>query len=133
LAISVDSIFVHKIWNEEELSKLVEGGAPFPLVSDFGGRIGKLYGVYDEEYGINLRGSFIIDPDGILRGMEILSSTVGRNIVETIRQIHAFRIVRESQGKDVCPAGWEPGDPTLKPSQDLVGKVWKVWRPKIED
>ena len=60
LAISVDSKFSHKIWQETELSKMVSGGVPYPILSDPGGKIGTLYGVYDEEAGVNVRGRFII-------------------------------------------------------------------------
>ena len=63
LAISTNSHFSHKIWQEIELSKMVEGGVPFPLLADMGGRVGTLYGVYDEESGVDIRGRFIIDPD----------------------------------------------------------------------
>ena len=64
LSVSVDSHFVHKMWNDHELSKMVEGGVPFPMVSDQAGNVGRAYGVWDEAQGIELRGRFIIDPDG---------------------------------------------------------------------
>ena len=99
------------------------------MLSDPGGKIGRLYGVYDENLGLNIRGRFIIDPDGVIQAMEILAPPVGRNVKELIRQIQAFQHVRQSQGTEACPAGWEPGKPTLKPGPDLVGKVWKVWKP----
>ena len=63
---STDSRFTHKIWQEEELSKMVPGGVPFPMLSDPGGEIGKVYGVYDEGAGVDIRGRFLIDPDGII-------------------------------------------------------------------
>jgi len=130
LAISVDSKFSHKIWQEEELSKMVDGGVPFPMLSDAGGRIGKLYGVYDEENGVNIRGRFLIDPDGVIQAMEVMTPPVGRNFAELIRQIKAYQHVIKTG--EVCPAGWQPGKTTLKPSPDLVGKVWKVWKPDAE-
>ncbi len=129
LSVSVDSSFVHKVWEEAELSKMVDGGIPFPMVSDGGGKLGKVYGVYDEAAGVNIRGRFLIDPDGVIQAMEVMTPPVGRNIKETIRQIQAFQHVRESGGKEVCPAEWEPGKPTLKPGPDLVGQVWKEWKP----
>jgi len=92
LSISTDSRFVHKIWQAEELSKMLKGGVPYPMLSDGGGKIGTVYGVYDEAAGVDIRGRFIIDPDFVIRGME-------------------------------------PGDPTLVPGPDLVGKVWEVWKP----
>ena len=128
LSMSTDSRFTHKIWNETELSKMVEGGIPFPMLSDPGGRIGTVYGVYEEAAGVNIRGRFIIDPDGVVQAMEVLTPSVGRNVSETIRQLKAFQHVRATG--EATPSGWEPGKPTLKPGPDLVGKVWKVWKPE---
>lgn len=127
LAASVDSHFVHKIWQEEELSKMVKGGVPFPMISDAAGKIGSVYGVYDEAAGVNVRGRFIIDPDGVIQAVEILAPPVGRNVSELIRQIQAFQLIRKTKGAEATPSGWQPGRPTLKPGPDLVGKVWEVW------
>jgi len=127
-SMSVDSVFSHKIWQEEELSKMIEGGVPYPMLSDAGGNVGKLYGVYDEDAGVNIRGRFIIDPDGNILAMEVLTPPVGRNVAELIRQIQAYQHVRETG--EVMPSGWQPGKPTLKPGPDLAGKVWKVWKPE---
>ena len=127
---STDSRFTHKMWNEFELSKMVEGGIPFPMLSDQGGRIGTVYGVYDEAAGVDIRGRFIIDPDGIIQGMEVLTPTVGRNISETIRQVKAFQHVRTTG--EVTPSGWQPGKKTLTPGPDLAGRVWEVWQPDME-
>jgi len=127
LAMSTDSRFSHKIWQEEELSKMVEGGVPFPLLSDQTGEIGKMYGVYDEAAGVDIRGRFLIDPDGIVQAMEVVTPPVGRNVSELLRQVQAFQLVRETKGAEATPSGWQPGKPTLKVGPDLVGKVWKVW------
>jgi alkyl hydroperoxide reductase subunit AhpC len=127
LLASVDSHFVHKIWQEEEISKMVKGGVPFPMISDAAGKIGSVYGVYDEAAGVNVRGRFIIDPDGVIQAIEILAPPVGRNVSELIRQIQAFQLVRKTKGGEATPSGWQPGRPTLKPGPDLVGKVWEVW------
>jgi peroxiredoxin (alkyl hydroperoxide reductase subunit C) len=124
---SVDSVFVHKIWNENEISKMVEGGVPYPMMSDAGGKVGKMYGIYDEDGGVETRGRFIIDPDGNVQGFEVLTPPVGRNVSETLRQIQAFQLVRMSKGAEATPSGWKPGKLTLKPGPDLVGKVWEVW------
>jgi len=129
LSISVDSTFCHKVWQETELSKMVEGGVPFPMLSDPGGKIGTLYSVYDEEAGINVRGRFIIDPDGVIQAMEVLTPPVGRNVAELLRQVKAFQHVRATG--EVTPSGWQPGKPALKPGPDLVGKVWTVWKPDM--
>ena len=124
---STDSRFVHKIWQEEELGKMVPGGVPFPMLSDAGGRIGALYGVYEEAAGVDIRGRFIIDPEFMIRAAEILTPEVGRNPAEMLRQIKAFQHVVATG--EVTPSGWQPGDVTLKPGPDLVGKVWTVWKP----
>lgn len=127
LAMSADSRFVHKIWQEQELSKMVSGGVPFPMLTDAGGKIGAIYGVYDEAAGVDIRGRFIIDPDFVIRAMEVLTPEVGRNPDELIRQIKAFQHVRATG--EVTPSGWQPGQTTLKPGPALVGKVWEVWKP----
>jgi len=124
---SVDSVFVHKMWNDNELSKMVKGGVPYPMMSDAGGKVGTIYGIYDEVGGVETRGRFIIDPDGNLQGYEVLTPPVGRNVNETLRQIQAFQLVRNSKGSEATPSGWKPGKMTLKPGPELVGKVWEVW------
>lgn len=128
LSVSVDSQFVHKIWNDNELSKMVGADIPFPMLSDQDGTIGKLYGIYDEDSGVETRGRFIIDPDGVVQGFEVLTPPVGRNVSETVRQIKAFQLVRETGGAEVTPSGWQPGKKTLKPGVNLVGKVWQEWK-----
>jgi alkyl hydroperoxide reductase subunit AhpC len=129
LAMSTDSHFTHKIWQEEELSKMVEGGFPFPMLSDAGGKIGSVYGVYEENAGVDIRGRFLIDPDGVIQAMEVMTPPVGRSVNELIRQVQAFQHVRKTGGKEVTPAGWTPGAKTLTVGPDLVGKVWKEWKP----
>ena len=130
IAISTDSRFVHKIWQEEELSKMIPGGVHFPMLSDGGGRIGSVYGVYEEAAGVDIRGRFLIDPDGVILAMEVLTPEVGRSVGELIRQIKAFQHVKATG--EVTPSGWQPGKPTLTPGPDLVGKVWQVWKPAME-
>jgi alkyl hydroperoxide reductase subunit AhpC len=129
LSMSTDSRFTHKIWQAEELSKMVEGGVPYPMLSDAGGKIGALYGVYDEAAGVDIRGRFLIDPDGVIQAMEVMTPPVGRNVNELIRQVQAFQLVRETKGAEAAPSGWRPGKPTLKVGPNLVGKVWEVWKP----
>jgi peroxiredoxin (alkyl hydroperoxide reductase subunit C) len=118
------------MWNDHELSKMVDGGIPYPMLSDAGGKIGTIYGVYDENAGVETRGRFIIDPDGNIQGFEVLTPPVGRNVNESIRQIQAFQLVREKNGTEATPSGWRPGKATLKPGVDLVGNVWKEWQTK---
>lgn len=121
-------MFVHKMWVEDELSKMVTAKTiPFPMLSDGGGNVGKMYGIYDEGAGVDVRGRFLIDPDGIVQGFEVLSPPVGRNVLETLRQIQAYQLVRESKGTQATPSGWKPGKQVLNPGPGLVGKVWEVW------
>jgi alkyl hydroperoxide reductase subunit AhpC len=122
LSMSTDSRFTHKIWQAEELSKMVEGGVPYPMLSDAGGKIGEMYGVYDSAAGVD-----IIDPDGVIQAIEMLTPPVGRNVQELLRQVQAFQLVRETKGAEATPSGWQPGKPTLKVGPDLVGKVYEVW------
>ena len=129
LAISTDSRFSHKIWQEEELAKMVPNGVPYPMLSDGGGRVGAIYGVYDEDAGVDIRGRFIIDPDFVIRAMEVLTPEVGRNVQELIRQVKAFQHVRETG--EVTPYGWQPGKPTLTTGPKLVGKVRESWKPEM--
>jgi len=128
-AASTDSRFVHKIWQEEELSKMVPGGVPFPMIADAGGQIGQVYGVFEPAAGVDIRGRFLIDPDFVIRAMEVLTPEVGRNVSELIRQVKAFQHVRATG--EVTPSGWEPGKPTLKPGPDLAGNVWREWKPEM--
>lgn len=108
---------------------MVQGGVKFPMLSDVGGKVGSLYGVYDEDAGVDIRGRFIIDPDGVIQAMEVLTPPVGRNVMELIRQVKAFQHVRATG--EVTPSGWQPGSLTLKPGPELVGKVWEVWKPGL--
>jgi alkyl hydroperoxide reductase subunit AhpC len=127
LSVSTDSRFVHKMWQEYELEKMVDGGVPFPMLTDGGGKIGTVYGVYDEAAGVDIRGRFIIDPDFKIQAMEVLTAEVGRNPDELLRQVKAYQHVRETG--EVTPSGWQPGDTTLTPGPALVGRVWEVWKP----
>ena len=97
------------------------------MLSDAGGKIGTIYGVYDEAAGVNIRGRFIIDPNFVIRAMEVLTAEVGRNPDELVRQLKAYQHVTATG--EVTPSGWQPGQKTLSPGPNLVGKVWTVWKP----
>lgn len=125
---STDSMFVHMAWVDAEISKMVEGGVPYRMLSDGGGKVGSLYGVFDEEISVDLRGTFLIDPDGVIQGFEVLNAPVGRSVPDILRQIQAFQLVRESGGAEATPCGWSPGKAVLKPGEDLVGNVWQEWK-----
>ena len=106
---------------------MIDGGVPYPMLSDAGGAIGAVYGVFDSAAGVDTRGRFLIDPDFVIRAMEVLTPEVGRNPEELLRQIKAFQHVRATG--EVTPSGWVPGETTLVPGPELVGQVWKQWKP----
>ena len=119
LSVSTDTVFTHKAWwdHSPTIKKI-----KFPMVADPNGQICRSYGTYIAEEGLSLRGTFIIDPDGILKSFELNDNSIGRSSKELIRKIKAAQFVRE-HGGEVCPASWEPGKPTLKPGLHLVGKI----------
>jgi len=131
LAVSVDSVSTHQEWQERELSRMVKGGARYPMISDPEGKIGSLFGVYDAKTGLDLRSHFLIDPQGIVQAMEIVAAPIGRNISEVLRQLRALQ--RYAATGDYIPCGWEPGKPTLTKSPNASstsGKVWEIWKPR---
>ena len=123
LSVSCDTAFVHKAWHDNSPAiKKVK----FPMVADTTGVLARLFDVYipeGDDAGLALRGTFIVDPDGILRTAEIHDNSVGRSAKETLRKLKAAKFVRDNGGVQVCPAAWEPGEDTLKPGLDLVGKI----------
>ena len=119
LSVSTDTVFVHKAWHDHSPSiKKIK----FPMIADPTGNICKEFGTYIENEGLSLRGSFIIDPSGILKAFEIHDNSVGRSMKELLRKLQAAKFVRE-HGGEVCPVNWEPGKKTLKPGLNLVGKI----------
>ena len=119
LSVSTDTAFVHKAWHDA--SEAI-GKVEYPMVADPTGKLSRAFGVYIEEKGLALRGTFLIDPDGLLKTMEVHDLDIGRSAAEALRKLNAAAFVRE-HGDLVCPANWEPGGDTLKPGLDLVGKI----------
>jgi peroxiredoxin len=119
LSVSTDTAFVHKAWHDA--SEAI-GKVEYPMVADPTGQLSRAFGVYIEDAGLALRGTFIVDPDGVLKTMEVHDLGIGRSAKEALRKLHAANFVRE-HGDQVCPANWEPGSDTLKPGLDLVGKI----------
>jgi peroxiredoxin (alkyl hydroperoxide reductase subunit C) len=119
LSVSTDTAFVHKAWHDD--SDTI-GKVPFPMLADPTGRMTRNYGVMIEDEGLALRGTFLIDPDGMLKAYEVHDNSIGRSTEELLRKLQAAQFVRE-HGSEVCPAGWKPGKETLKPGMDLVGKI----------
>jgi len=119
MSVSTDTVFVHKAWhdNSPTIKKI-----KFPMGADPTGELSRQFGTYIEEEGLSLRGSFIIDPDGVLKAFEVHDNSIGRSAKELLRKIQAAKFVGEHKGQ-VCPASWEPGKKTLKPGLGLVGKI----------
>ncbi len=124
VSVSTDTKFVHLAWQQSE--KLLEK-VRFPMGADPTGRVSRMFDVYDEDTGLSLRGTFIINPDGILVGAEINYYNVGRNAEELVRKMKA-NVYLMSHPEEACPAKWEPGKKTLKPSEEIVGKVYEALR-----
>ena len=94
----------------------------YPMLADPTGKISREFGVYIEDEGMALRGTFIIDPKGILKTMEVHENSIGRSTAELLRKLKAAIFVSKHPGK-VCPASWDEGGNTLKPGLNLVGKI----------
>lgn len=119
LAVSTDTIFSHRAWTKHE--KLMHG-FPYKMLSDHNLATSDAYNVLDEKTGIAGRGTFIIDPEGTLRGIEVTSGPLGRNSEELLRKIEALQFMTANPGV-ACPARWTAGAKTLKPSIKLSGQV----------
>lgn len=119
MSVSTDTVFVHKAWHDgsNTIAKI-----KFPMVGDPAAILSRQLGVYLPEEGVSLRGSFVIDPDGVIQAYEIHANGIGRNINELLRKLQAAKYVRE-HGAEACPVNWQPGAKTLKPGIDLVGKI----------
>ena len=127
ISVSSDTVFAHKAWHDTSESI---GKIKFPMASDPAGRLSIAFGTYidgdaldhTEDEGLSLRGTFIIDPDGILKTSEIHDNSIGRSAKELVRKLKAAQFVA-THGGQVCPASWDEGSDTLEPGLDLVGKI----------
>ena len=121
VSVSTDTEFVHLAWKMDE--KLLQN-VRFKMGADPNGAVSRYFGVYDCTTGLDLRGTFIISPDGILVSSEINFYNVGRNADELKRKMEA-NIYLKDHPAEACPAKWTPGQKTLTPSEKLVGKVYE--------
>ncbi len=119
IAVSTDSAVVHRAWRVQET--LLQN-VRFAMASDCNGALSRALGIYDEKSGRSARASFVIDPEGVLRAVEIVSDAIGRSAGELLRKVKALSYVRTHKGK-VCPASWDEGAPTLAPSLKISGRV----------
>lgn len=118
-SVSTDTHFTHKAWHDasETIKKI-----KFPMLADPTGQLTRALGVYMEHSGLANRGTFVINPEGKIKIVEITDDGIGRNAEELLRKVQAAQFVA-SHPSEACPAKWRPGDQTLKPSLDLVGKI----------
>ena len=118
-SVSTDTHFSHKVWHE---TSPAVGKAKFPLVGDPTHALTKAFGVHIDEEGLALRGTFVIDPSGTIKTLEIHDNAIARDMGETLRKLKAAQYVAAHPG-EVCPAKWKEGAKTIAPSLDLVGKI----------
>ena len=118
-AVSTDTHFTHKAWHDasDTIKKI-----RYPMIGDPTGSITRNFGVMIEEEGLALRGTFVINPEGVIKVCEIHDLGIGRDAKELLRKVQAAQYVASHPG-EVCPAKWTPGEATLSPSLDLVGKI----------
>jgi len=118
-AVSTDTHFTHKAWHDASSTiKKIR----FPMVGDPTGTIARNFDVMIEAEGLALRGTFLVDPEGVIKVAEVHDLGIGRAAGELVRKVQAAQYVAEHDG-EVCPASWSPGKATLKPGIDLVGKI----------
>ena len=117
--VTTDTHFSHKVWHE---TSPAVGKARFPLVGDPTHQLTRAFGVHIEEEGLALRGTFVVNPDGVIKTLEIHDNAIARDVKETLRKLKAAQYVAANPG-EVCPAKWNDGSKTLKPSLQLVGKL----------
>jgi NADH-dependent peroxiredoxin subunit C len=117
--VSTDTHFTHKAWHDtsDTIRKI-----RYPLVGDPTGAITRNFGVMIEAEGLALRGTFVINPEGVIKLCEIHDNGIGRDAKELLRKVQAAQYIA-AHPNEVCPAKWQPGDETLAPSLDLVGKI----------
>jgi NADH-dependent peroxiredoxin subunit C len=117
--VTTDTHFSHKVWHE---TSAAVGKARFPLVGDPTHALTNAFGVHIPEEGLALRGTFVINPDGVIKTMEVHSNEIARDVSETLRKLKAAQYTA-AHPNEVCPAKWKDGAATLTPSLDLVGKI----------
>lgn len=118
-SVSTDTHFSHKAWHD---SSPAIGKVKYHMLGDQNHTISNNFDILREGVGLADRGTFVVDPDGVVQLVEITPEGVGRNAAELVRKVKAAKYWREHPGQ-VCPAKWEAGDATLAPSIDLVGKI----------
>ena len=118
-SVSTDTHFTHKAWHD---SSETIGKIKYTMIGDPTMQISRNFEVLREDQGLANRGTFIVDPQGIIQAVEITAEGIGRNAADLLRKVKAAQYVAAHPG-EVCPAKWEEGEATLAPSLDLVGKI----------
>jgi len=118
-SVSTDTQFTHKAWHDtsETIKKI-----KYPMLADPTGHLSRAFGVYIDNEGLAYRGTFVVNPEGQIKIAEIHDNGIGRNAEELLRKVQAAQFVA-SHPNEVCPAKWKPGQQTLKPGLNLVGKI----------
>ena len=117
--VTTDTHFSHKVWHE---TSPAVGKAAFPLVGDPTHRLTRALGLLIEDEGLALRGTLVVNPEGVIKTFEVHDNAIARDVSETLRKLKAAKYVAEHPN-EVCPAKWKDGEKTLAPSLDLVGKI----------
>ncbi|MBM3382735.1 MAG: peroxiredoxin [Betaproteobacteria bacterium] len=118
-SVSTDTHFTHKAWHDasDTIKKI-----KFPMLADPTGHLSRAFGVHIEAEGLANRGTFVVNPEGLIKIVEVHDNGIGRNAAELVRKVQAAQFVANNKG-EVCPAKWKPGQQTLKPGLNLVGKI----------
>lgn len=117
--VTTDTQFSHKIWHETSPQV---GKAQFPLIGDPTHQMTRAFDVHLDDEGLALRGTFVVNPEGVIKTMEVHDNAIARDMSETLRKLQAAQFVANNPG-EVCPAKWKAGNETIAPSIDLVGKI----------
>lgn len=118
-SVSTDTQFTHKAWHDtsETIKKI-----RYPMIADPTGHLSRAFGVHIESEGLAYRGTFVVNPEGLIKIAEMHDNGIGRNADELLRKVQAAQFVAKNPN-EVCPAKWRPGEKTLKPGLDLIGKI----------
>jgi peroxiredoxin len=118
-SVSTDTHFVHKAWHDasETIKKI-----KYPMLADPTGFLSRSFGVHIEEEGMAYRGTFLVNPEGFIKLAEVQDNGIGRNADELVRKVQAAQFIA-AHPDEVCPAKWRPGEKTLKPGLNLIGKI----------
>lgn len=131
LVLSTDSKFSHKAWHESELCDAFGTEYPYPMLSDSAGKIGEAYGIYNSDAAQDIRGTVLINKEGVVQLLNVNVPPIGRSPEELLRCARALK-EHDSTGK-VIPANWQPGGETITPAIENSGKMWQNYKGIMQD